>query len=73
MEKVDLVACPKCLLKYSKVCGWALRAEPGGSSEPDKFLPILKASLPDNLTYKFVRVLLHHKEKFEKVVSEFCV
>lgn len=50
IEEVDLVACPKCLLKYSKVCGWTLRAEPGGSSEPDKFLPILKASLPDNLT-----------------------
>lgn len=52
-EEVDLVACPKCLLKYSKVCGWTLRAEPGDSSEPDKFLPILKASLPDNLTQKF--------------------
>lgn len=50
IEEVDLVACPKCLLKYSKVCGWTLRAEPGGISEPDKFLPILKASLPDNLT-----------------------
>jgi len=73
MEEVDLVASPKCLLKYSKVCGWTLRAEPGGCSEPDKLLPILKTSLPDNLTYKFVRVLPHHKEKFEMDVSDFCV
>lgn len=72
-EEVDLVACPKCLLKHSKVCGWTLRAEPGGSSEPGKFLPVLKlfflVTWPTSLWGGCCTV----KGKFEMDVWEFYV
>lgn len=42
VEEANLVASPKCFLKYSKVCGWTFGAEPGGSSELEKFLPVLE-------------------------------
>lgn len=42
VEEANLVASPKCFLKYSKVCGWTFGTEPGGSSELEKFLPVLE-------------------------------